>query len=109
MEFTYSVVWNQDDTPFSARMDKLAGGGLLPSTFEVWLFDLVWLFGLVWSGVLVLFRFVSFAAIFLCRCARVYKLAGGGGSAFEVWFDFCLVFVWFLAASCGVFWCGSVW
>ncbi|CAM9594393.1 unnamed protein product [Ectocarpus sp. 12 AP-2014] len=38
VEFTYSVVWREEDTPFSARMDKLAGGGFLPETFEIhWL------------------------------------------------------------------------
>lgn len=41
MEFTYSVVWQLEDTPFSARMEKLAGGGLLPETFEVCGVDLV--------------------------------------------------------------------
>lgn len=35
VEFTYSVSWHEDETPFSERMNKLAGGGLLPSTFEV--------------------------------------------------------------------------
>ncbi|CAM9119615.1 unnamed protein product [Ascophyllum nodosum] len=36
--FTYSVEWKKDPTPFSARMEKLAGGGLLPGTFEIhWL------------------------------------------------------------------------
>lgn len=33
--FTYSVHWRKDDTPFSERMEKLAGGGLLPGSFEV--------------------------------------------------------------------------
>lgn len=35
-EFTYSVTWQPDDTPFEERMDRLAGGGgLLPESFEV--------------------------------------------------------------------------
>lgn len=33
--FTYSVRWVKDNTPFSERMEKLAGGGLLPGSFEV--------------------------------------------------------------------------
>ena len=35
VEFTYSVQWQEEDTPFAARLEKLAGGGLLPETFEV--------------------------------------------------------------------------
>lgn len=46
MEFTYSVSWHPEDTPFSQRMDKLAGGGLLPETFEVCV--CVCLFCVVW-------------------------------------------------------------
>ncbi|CAM9224985.1 unnamed protein product [Scytosiphon promiscuus] len=38
IEFTYSVHWQPEETPFSQRMDRLAGGGLLPETFEIhWL------------------------------------------------------------------------
>lgn len=60
VEFTYSVVWNEDDTPFSARMDKLAGGGLLPSTFEVRGFWFCFRFGSVGFSVRFgMFRFVS--------------------------------------------------
>lgn len=57
VEFTYSVTWIEDDTPFSARMDKLAGGGLLPSTFEVCAVCLLVRFGLVRFG-LVAFHMV---------------------------------------------------
>ena len=35
VEFTYSVKWQAEDTPFTSRLEKLAGGGLLPGTFEV--------------------------------------------------------------------------
>lgn len=33
--FTYSVHWRKDNTPYNERMGKLAGGGLLPGSFEV--------------------------------------------------------------------------
>eukprot|EP00752_Nemacystus_decipiens_P008579 g7660.t1 len=63
VEFTYSVVWVEDDTPFSARMDKLAGGGLLPSTFEIhWL-------SIINSFVLVLILTV-FLGIILLRIIK---------------------------------------
>lgn len=35
VEWTYSVDWQEDDTRFTARMERLAGGGFLPDTFEV--------------------------------------------------------------------------
>ncbi|CAN0265290.1 unnamed protein product [Pylaiella littoralis] len=63
VEFTYSVLWRPEDTPFSARMDKLAGGGLLPETFEIhWL-------SIINSFVLVLILTV-FLGIILLRIIK---------------------------------------
>eukprot|EP00904_Undaria_pinnatifida_P002897 jgi/Undpi1/12608/HiC_scaffold_6.g02277.m1 len=63
VEFTYSVKWQAEDTPFTSRLEKLAGGGLLPGTFEIhWL-------SIINSFVLVLILTV-FLGIILLRVIK---------------------------------------
>lgn len=91
VEFTYSVVWKEEDTPFSARMDKLAGGGFLPETFEVgryiYIFSLPCIFprkSKTEKSVREV-GWITFAIFFLLFVALSVRFTGSPSSTLSCW------------------------